>query len=134
MYERKNPRPAHIDSLYFEWQKKTAVETSKERIWVGAFLDGESEIPVLEKGQKWAYGFPIAEALGILNKLSREGWDVMQVSEDRGLYTGEEECERVIYNHCPFLASQDRVKFVRRKDRDRLGGPPCAQTRELRLA
>ena len=89
-YETKHPRPAPIDALYREWHNRSFGGISKERIWVGFFLDGESEVSVLEKGRKWTYGFPITEALGILNKLSSRGWDVMHVSEDRGLYTGED--------------------------------------------
>jgi hypothetical protein len=56
-------------------------------VWTaGVYLDGEyTRLPAFDS---WTFGFPIEGVIGVLNTLSRDGWSVAQVSEDRGLITG----------------------------------------------
>lgn len=56
-------------------------------VWAaGLYLGGKYQR--LAAFEDWAFGFPIENVLGVLNDLSAEGWSVVHVSEDRGLYTG----------------------------------------------
>ncbi len=56
-------------------------------VWrASLFIDGErKDLPAVDS---WAYGLPIESVLGVLNELAAEGWSVVQVSEDRGIYAG----------------------------------------------
>lgn len=62
-------------------------EVSERVIWTASlFIDGKQKD--LPSFGWWVYGFPIESVLGVLNELAVEGWSVVQVSEDRGLYSG----------------------------------------------
>jgi hypothetical protein len=56
-------------------------------IWASSlFLDGERKrLPAF---QSWSFGLPIEGVLEVLNEIAADGWYVVQVSEDRGLYAG----------------------------------------------
>jgi hypothetical protein len=56
-------------------------------VWQASlFIDGErKDLPAFDR---WTYGLPIEDVLGVLNELAAEGWSVVQTSEDRGIYAG----------------------------------------------
>jgi hypothetical protein len=51
------------------------------------FRDAENQ-PISIQSRDWNYGLPVEEVLATLNTLAGEGWVVVQISEDRGLYQG----------------------------------------------
>jgi hypothetical protein len=59
----------------------------KQVVWAaGLYLGGTFEsLPAI---WTWNFGLPIEDALRILNDLAAEGWRVVSVSEDRGIYRG----------------------------------------------
>lgn len=73
---------------YEAWRK--AVDHQPLRTWVARlYLDGESNYLKFDPGD-WSDGMPIQAILQQLNDLAHKGWTVMHVSEDRGLYVGED--------------------------------------------
>ena len=56
--------------------------------WIAEFVDGEEQTDVELDAIVWTQGFPAAPVAAALNRLGTEGWRVLHVSEDRGLYSG----------------------------------------------
>ena len=56
--------------------------------WIAEFVDGEEQTDVELDAIVWTQGFPAAAVAAALNQLGTEGWRVLHVSEDRGLYSG----------------------------------------------
>lgn len=67
--------------------EELGAEVKKLVAWaVALYLDGERrERPAI---WRWDFGFPIEDTLAILNELAAEGWEIVNVSEDRGIYKG----------------------------------------------
>jgi len=62
-----------------------------ERGWWTAYFGVEQ--PAEAQGDfwtEWSYGFPIERTLVVLAALAADGWRVARVSEDRGLYKGDD--------------------------------------------
>jgi hypothetical protein len=87
------PRPDLNEYLDLDrWIEDSGAQlTSDQRGWHGRilFADHDQEIEDPELGH-WFYGFPARAVLNTLNRLSGEGWRVVSVSEDKGLYLGED--------------------------------------------
>jgi hypothetical protein len=62
-------------------------QVTQQVVWaVGLYLNETCEqLPAI---WNWKFGFPIEDALKILNDLAGKGWRIVSVSEDRGLYKG----------------------------------------------
>lgn len=56
-------------------------------VWAASlYLDGEpKQLPAFSS---WEFGLPIESVLGVLNEIAADGWRVVHVSEDRGVYSG----------------------------------------------
>jgi hypothetical protein len=67
-----------------------SLEGGVEKVVVWApslYLDeGPKELPAFHT---WKFGLPIEDVMRVLNEIAAEGWYVVQVSEDRGIYSGE---------------------------------------------
>lgn len=61
---------------------------SSRHTWEGELFlpTGREKLDI--QPRQWRYGYPIEDVTPTLNRLAREGWEVMHVSEDRGLYLG----------------------------------------------
>lgn len=56
-------------------------------VWAASlYLDGEpKQLPAFSS---WDFGLPIEGVLAVLNQIATDGWRVVHVSEDRGVYAG----------------------------------------------
>jgi hypothetical protein len=81
--EEKFPEPT-VGSLL----NSLAGGVEKIVVWAASlYLDGQpKELPAFST---WSFGLPIEDVLRVLNEIAAEGWYVVQVSEDRGIYAGE---------------------------------------------
>jgi hypothetical protein len=62
-----------------------------ERGWWTAYFGVEQPVEVKDDfWTEWSYGFPIEKTLTVLAALAAKGWRVARVSEDRGLYKGDD--------------------------------------------
>lgn len=58
--------------------------------WTACFgVERPTEVPD-EFWTDWSYGFPVEKTLAVLDALAAQGWRVARVSEDRGLYRGDD--------------------------------------------
>lgn len=87
-YGRINPPPTRSSPSFQEW--KSEQPSSEHRTWVCEwFADGQrSTPPQFARRPEHSYGLPIEALLGVLNDLAAQGWVVVSVSEDRGIYAG----------------------------------------------
>lgn len=91
-FRSATPPPAALDdpsSSFTQWRNR--ITRSEVRTWrADLYVDGTATPLDIDTSQGWKYGLPIEEILRILNDLADKGWTVLHVSEDRGLYTGED--------------------------------------------
>lgn len=73
-------REAHPDQA-----SQSRPERDSLPVWEREFLAGESRRS-LPDISSWDHAFPMAEVIETLDDLAREGWSVLNASEDRGLY------------------------------------------------
>lgn len=79
--DNRRPEPPKFDKWWNEHSKKI-VE------WAGQFFEGgTSPRPITVDAIDWEYGLPVEPILEALNSLLDEGWRLVHVSEDRGLYS-----------------------------------------------
>jgi hypothetical protein len=63
-------------------------ELERRQVWRLELLTGEKRRPYPDV-TSWDHSFPMADVIGTLDELSREGWTVLNASEDRGLYSSD---------------------------------------------
>jgi hypothetical protein len=91
--------PDHTRSAIERWQARTAranapvrkpqePKLKKRRTWAAELFLPKGRERLSFEPDDWPYGLPIDEVTEVLNRLAGEGWKVLHVSEDRGLYTG----------------------------------------------
>jgi hypothetical protein len=61
-----------------------------------------SEIPI-ENAPRRGWGFPITEALRELDRLEKQGWRIVHVSEDHGLYAGADTTDEAYLTRVRYL-------------------------------
>jgi hypothetical protein len=70
---------------------KTVKREQTVRTWVGGFVeDGVESTVDLGQPTQWASGIPAKEITLHLNRLARNAWRIIHVSEDRGIYVGRD--------------------------------------------
>ncbi|MHB1519609.1 MAG: hypothetical protein ACYCYQ_15250 [Acidimicrobiales bacterium] len=77
------PPPDRPDFLAWWINSKEEVRT-----WQALLFTAEDELPVEFTVSAWTWGYPTKGVLKLLDQLSSDGWNLVHVSEDRGLYTG----------------------------------------------
>ena len=74
-------------------------------VWAAGFYAGDEYKP-LPAFRYWDFGLPMEGILSVLNDLATEGWSVVHVSEDRGIYAGAT-------NHTDSSVTTSRYLLVR---------------------
>lgn len=87
-YTRDHPLPRRPSARQDAAPHAALPTWRAERTWrAELFLPtGRQALPM--RPLSWPYGFPMEEVMNVLNDLAQDGWSVLHVSEDRGLYTG----------------------------------------------
>jgi hypothetical protein len=81
-----NPPPT-VAAQFADW--RDTVQIAETPTWIGRFFNGDQDLP-LDMGLPTSqFGFPIREVLSCLDRLAADGWQVVHVSEDRGLHHPE---------------------------------------------
>ena len=85
--DKQHPAPRRPEiPTYESWFKSKAAE---HRTWRAELITSSgSKAIALPEPFDWSWGFPIAVAIDLLEGLEQEGWKLVSVSEDRGLYSG----------------------------------------------
>ncbi len=91
-FSRQHPGPkatadATAPPSFDTWWNQEAKEV---RAWSAAVFEEGQRRDLAWSARIWPYGFPIEKVLQELNRLKGEGWRLLQVSEDRGLYAGQD--------------------------------------------
>ncbi|GLY36426.1 hypothetical protein Amsp01_024500 [Amycolatopsis sp. NBRC 101858] len=97
------PKPETVP--FDTWFQQNSEE---RRVWQGLFITADTtealpgEIVTLDD-----HGYPISEALGELNKRKQEGWRLVHVSEDHGLYNGADSHDEAYLTRVRYLLEKD---------------------------
>lgn len=82
------------------------------RTWQGElFLPSGREALDIEP-LDWPYGYPIEEVTATLNRLAHDGWQILHVSEDRGLYRGDDTQSDAAVTKARYLLVRDAVDVI----------------------
>ncbi|GAB3186853.1 hypothetical protein FHX75_111294 [Micromonospora palomenae] len=90
-FTKLHPKPTPVDEelnkAYRQWETKASV--NNVRSWSAGFVeDGrESEVDI-GMPTAWSCGLPAKEIVQQLDLLAADGWKLVHVSEDRGIYRG----------------------------------------------
>ncbi len=90
------------------WGLDSSLDGEVEKIVVWAtslYLDGDPK--PLPAFFTWQFGLPIENVLRVLNEIAAEGWYVVQVSEDRGIYAGETNRTAAAVTTARYLLARD---------------------------
>jgi hypothetical protein len=94
-----NPRVIRDHSSYFgSWYASLKKEV---RTWQAEFVGPDGTSPITLGTEGWA--FPVSIALQELNKLERQGWKIVHVSEDHGLYQGVDTADEAYLTRVRYL-------------------------------
>lgn len=73
--------PPTVAAQFADWRDTVAV--GDLHTWVGWLFSGADQAPVDMGLPRSQFGYPIREVLGCLDRLALDGWQIVQVSEDR---------------------------------------------------
>lgn len=82
-FRARRPQPT-VAAQFAEWRE--TVQVAELRTWVGWLFEGAEDVPVDIGLPVSQFGYPIREVLACLDRLSRDGWQIVHVSEDRTGY------------------------------------------------
>jgi hypothetical protein len=79
------------DEDYETWLAETGAVGIEQRVWIGIEIEPDGSEREFEDGlEDWRFGAPLAGINHELNRLAADGWVVVSVSEDKGLYLGSD--------------------------------------------
>jgi hypothetical protein len=76
--------PPTVAVQFADWRETVAV--SELHTWVGWLFTGDGQAPVDIGLPRSPFGYPVREVLGCLDRLALDGWQIVQVSEDRSVH------------------------------------------------
>jgi hypothetical protein len=82
-FSAENPPPG-VAAQFASW--RDTIQIAELRTWAGRLFDRNENLPVDMGLPSSQFGYPIREALSCLDRLSADGWRIVHVSEDRGIY------------------------------------------------
>lgn len=80
---RSEHPPPTVAAQFADW--RDTVQIGEIRTWIGRLFNGTENLPLDMGLPASQFGYPIREVLGCLDQLAADGWQVVHVSEDRGL-------------------------------------------------
>jgi hypothetical protein len=96
----QKPVPRDFNS----WYQQRAQE---RRVWQGWFLTADAHEQVTEEVGGGNHGFPMQDAMRELDKRQKEGWRLVHVSEDHGLYQGVDATDEAYLTRVRYLLERD---------------------------
>lgn len=89
LYPRPLPTENRLNVAYGDWVKGTS--SKNVRSWTAGLVEGDRETEIeIGVPQTWPCGMPAREIVQQLDVLAADGWKLINVSEDRGIYRGED--------------------------------------------
>ncbi|MFI5068743.1 MAG: hypothetical protein ACHP9Z_32850 [Streptosporangiales bacterium] len=79
-FRARFPAPT-VAAQFADWRETVVV--GDLHTWVGWLFSGADEMPVDIGLPRSQFGYPIREVLSCLDRLALDGWQIVQVSEDR---------------------------------------------------
>jgi hypothetical protein len=111
LYRYDNPEPALADDKAFEaWkiaQSSQPEIVKDQRGWTSMLytLSGSESIEI---STEWSDGWPEVDVIAVLNRLGNVGWQVINVTEDKGLYPGADAASESGPTAARFLLARSR--------------------------
>ena len=84
---REQHPPPTVAAQFADWLD--TIKVTELRTWGGWLFDGAENVPLKMGLPASQFGYPIREVLSCLDRLGVDGWRVVHVSEDRGVYDME---------------------------------------------
>ena len=90
-FSAQHPPPAGAgprSDQYDAWRMLADVQITRATGWRSAFVHGGRREDFDLGARGWDFGLPIVEIVAKLDALAADGWRVLDVSEDHGIYHG----------------------------------------------
>jgi hypothetical protein len=101
------------------WLNETGAVGIEQRVWVGLEIDPDgTEREFEEDPDGWRFGAPLVGINRELNRLAADGWVVVSVSEDKGLYLGSDSPDESYPSRIRYLLGRDDAKAAAGKRDD----------------
>ena len=98
------------DEDYETWLAETGAVGIEQRVWVGIEIEPDGSEREFEEGlDGWRFGAPLAGINRELNRLAADGWMVVSVSEDKGLYLGSDSPDESYPSRIRYLLGRDEA-------------------------
>lgn len=104
---RKYPDPTKPSTQRPEFEQWSRGNTKEKRTWRAELVTGAGGTPVELGKLEWQWGYPIAAALRELDRLEKQGWKLVHVSEDHGLYSGADTNDEAYLTRVRYLLRMD---------------------------
>jgi hypothetical protein len=100
------PKPGYAPTPPFDpWWKYQ--EKKRYRVWVAELITAAGTTPVdIGDAVRGRWGFPVQAAMRLLEQLGNEGWRLVHVSEDHGLYNGADARDEAYLARVRYLLSR----------------------------
>lgn len=91
-------------SVFTEWRKEASAteERGWQAVWFGAGGEQTLQFPSLAS----RFGVPAEAMVSALNRYSAEGWRLVNVSEDRGVYRGADTFDEAYVSRIRYLLTR----------------------------
>jgi hypothetical protein len=97
-----------IHARWWEEMKASGASAEKFRRWTCFTVVGAGAAERVEADlTDWSSGVPLAGMTELLNRYAGDGWSIVHVSEDRGLYGGEDVPNESYPSRIRYLLSKD---------------------------
>jgi hypothetical protein len=104
---RRYPDPQPPSGKCSDFDQWFNINSKDKRTWKAEFIRGERSELLVFDALDWSWGYPIAAAMRELDRLAREGWKLVHVSEDHGLYAGADAADEAYLTRVRYLLSAD---------------------------
>jgi hypothetical protein len=105
--ERRFPDPSSPDGVRLDFDQWFKSKSTDKRTWQAEFITGGYTESLEFEPQGWSWGYPIAAAMRELDRLARDGWKLVHISEDHGLYAGADAHDEAYLTRVRYLLSAE---------------------------
>jgi len=104
---RRHPDPQPPSGQRPEFVQWSSSCTKEKRTWRAELITGSGITPLDVGTLNWNWGYPIAAAVRQLDLLEKQGWKLVHVSEDHGLYAGADTIDEAYLTRVRYLIRMD---------------------------
>lgn len=100
---RRHPEPEPPAEEWATFDYWFNQKSTEKRTWKAEFITGLHSEALKFDALTWSWGYPVAAAMNELDRLTQDGWKLVHVSEDHGLYAGADVSDEAFLTRVRYL-------------------------------